>query len=169
MMPIIYDELIRAATATFLPDWDWRWLKAQLFAESALVPDAVSPAGAQGIAQFMPATWRDVVQARNLPKNASPFDPIIAIPSAAWYNAKIRSWWRTPRPEDDRRRLTFAAYNAGFGNLSRAAAKAGETCQPMDWQHIAQVLPEITGPHAAETIGYVARIERYFAQLAGVP
>ena len=43
-------------------------LAAQLFAESGFNPFAVSPAGAQGIAQFMPGTARGIGL-------ANPFDP----------------------------------------------------------------------------------------------
>jgi len=51
-----YDALIKTAQKKYLPGTDWRLLKAQLTQESDLNPRAVSPAGAQGIAQFMPNT-----------------------------------------------------------------------------------------------------------------
>lgn len=43
-----------------MPGVDWRLLKAQYYQESHLKPNAVSPVGAAGVAQFMPATWRQI-------------------------------------------------------------------------------------------------------------
>src|SRR5690606_20537269 len=54
-----YNELIRLAAQKYLPGYDWRLYKAQLWQESKLNPYATSPAGAKGIAQFMPATWAE--------------------------------------------------------------------------------------------------------------
>lgn len=48
--------------------------------------DATSPAGAQGIAQFMPATWADTW---NPYRKQSPRDPKYAIPAAALYLARL--------------------------------------------------------------------------------
>ena len=47
---------------------------AQLAQESGWNPNATSPAGAQGIAQFMPATWATYGE------GGDPFDPDDAIP-----------------------------------------------------------------------------------------
>ncbi|MBV8472544.1 MAG: lytic transglycosylase domain-containing protein, partial [Hyphomicrobiales bacterium] len=52
------------------------FLTRLIWQESSFQPGAVSPAGAQGIAQFMPGTASD----RGL---ANPFDPEEAIPKAA--------------------------------------------------------------------------------------
>jgi hypothetical protein len=74
-------------------------LSAQLQQESGFNPNAVSSAGAEGIAQFMPATAHSIGL-------ANPFDPTTAINSAAEldivnYN-KLGSW-----------PLALAAYNEG--------------------------------------------------------
>ena len=166
MYTTTYDVPIRAAAEQFLPPWHWLWLKAQLIAESALDPDAVSPAGAQGIAQFMPATWADVRAALRFPSSASPFEPAYAIKGAAWYLGLLRRQWRSPRSEDDRRRLVQASYNAGLGNLVKAQKRAGGATA---YAPIADRLHEITGAdHARETRDYVARIERIQRELVGV-
>jgi soluble lytic murein transglycosylase-like protein len=83
-MPTQYDKLIQAAAAKHLPDHDWRLLKAQYLAESRLDPSAVSPVGAQGIAQFMPGTWSDVAKELGYPADITPFDPEAAIPAGAY-------------------------------------------------------------------------------------
>jgi Transglycosylase SLT domain/D-alanyl-D-alanine carboxypeptidase len=76
-------------------------LAAQLMAESAFNPRAVSPAGAQGIAQFMPGTaagygLRD------------PFDPVAAIDAQAHLMSDLLRQFRSVP-------LALAAYNAGAG------------------------------------------------------
>jgi hypothetical protein len=70
-----------------------------IWRESAFKADAVSPAGAQGVAQFMPGT----ASARGL---ADPFDPASAIPASAKYLAElVRKFGNLG--------LAAAAYNAG--------------------------------------------------------
>ena len=80
-------------------------LAAQLYAESNFNPFAVSPAGAQGIAQFMPGTAR----AMGL---ANPFDAAQAIDAQAHLmRDHLRQFGSVP--------LALAAYNAGPGAVSR--------------------------------------------------
>ncbi len=79
-------------------------LDSLLWAESQYDPNAVSPAGAQGIAQFMPETAAGY--------GIDPLDPEQAIPAAARYladaYAQFGSW-----------ELALAAYNAGGGNVEK--------------------------------------------------
>jgi hypothetical protein len=92
------DPLIAAAT---------RWnvsaalLAAQLMAESNFNPFAVSPAGAQGIAQFMPGT----AAAYGL---HDPFDPVAAIDAQAHLMSDLIRQLGSPE-------LALAGYNAGPG------------------------------------------------------
>jgi membrane-bound lytic murein transglycosylase MltF len=164
MIATTYDAMMREAMRAFLPMWDWRWQKAQLFQESRLDPNARSGVGAMGIAQFMQFTWEDVLAGcPGLPAHATPWDPNAAIPASAWYVAKIRSWWRDIANEDDRRRFTFASYNAGFGNMGRARTLAGKST---DYWRVMAALPQITGEaNAAQTRTYVERIERWHSQI----
>ncbi len=74
-------------------------LAAQLYAESGFNPFAVSPAGAQGIAQFMPGTARGMGL-------HDPFDPTRAIDAQAHLMRDLlRQFGTVP--------LALAAYNAG--------------------------------------------------------
>jgi murein DD-endopeptidase MepM/ murein hydrolase activator NlpD len=79
-------------------------LSALLQQESQYDPNAVSPAGAQGIAQFMPETAAGM--------GIDPLDPNQAIPAAARYLKQqydtFGSW-----------ELALAAYNAGPGNVQK--------------------------------------------------
>jgi hypothetical protein len=74
-------------------------LAAQLMAESNFNPFAVSPAGAQGIAQFIPST----AAAYGLD---DPFDPVAAIEAQAHLMSDLIRQLGSPQ-------LALAAYNAG--------------------------------------------------------
>jgi hypothetical protein len=74
-------------------------LAAQLMAESNFNPFAVSPAGAEGIAQFMPGTAASY-------DLADPFDPVEAIDAQAHLMSDLIHQFGSPE-------LALAAYNAG--------------------------------------------------------
>ncbi len=76
-------------------------LSAQLMAESGFDPTAGSPAGAQGIAQFMPATAASYGL-------RDPFDPVQAIDAQAHLMSDLLKQFGSPA-------LALAAYNAGPG------------------------------------------------------
>jgi hypothetical protein len=76
-------------------------LAAQLMAESNFNPFAVSPVGAQGIAQFMPGTAASYGL-------ADPFDPVAAIEAQAHLMSDLIRQLGSPQ-------LALAAYNAGPG------------------------------------------------------
>jgi membrane-bound lytic murein transglycosylase F len=161
-IPSTFDAEIRAAAEKFLPEWDWRWLLAELWEESHLDPRAVSPVGAQGIAQIMPGTWSEISKALRFPADATPFDPGYAIPGAAHYLARLRRAWWAPRSEDDRRRLAQASYNCGLGNMLKAQRKAKNA---VGYDAIIAFLPAVTKKRALETIEYVRRIDATFQRL----
>lgn len=162
-----YDRDIKASSAAFLSCWGadaWLWWKAELIAESALDPAAKSPAGAMGLAQFMAPTWRDVKAELSLPADATPFQAEHAIRAGAYYLGKLRrAWAKVERTEADRRRLAQASYNAGLGNILKAQQLAGGAA---DYDSIIAQLHRVTGEkNAAETRGYVQRIERIYSEL----
>lgn len=100
-VPAAYRDLIRAASVRFKVSA--AMLSAQLKAESDFDPRAVSSAGAQGIAQFMPGTAASVGL-------RDPFDPAQAIPAQARLMARLlRRFGSVP--------LALAAYNAGEGRV----------------------------------------------------
>ncbi|MGA9636593.1 MAG: lytic transglycosylase domain-containing protein [Solirubrobacterales bacterium] len=101
-MPAAYREpLLRSAS---------RWnvspglLAAQLMSESGFDPRAVSPAGALGIAQFIPSTAHSYGL-------RDPFDPIASIDAQAHLMSDLlRQLHSVP--------LALAAYNAGSGAVA---------------------------------------------------
>lgn len=157
-----YDEDIKAASAKWLPTWEWQWWKAQLYQESRLKPDAVSPVGAQGLCQAMPGTWGDITRAMRWGA-VSPFVARYCIEGGAYYMAQMRKTWKSERPESDRRRLAQASYNAGTGNI----VAAQRVCNgARHWPEIVICLPRVTGvKNTHETTTYVERIERWYLQL----
>jgi hypothetical protein len=82
-----------------------------IWQESSFRPRVVSPAGAQGIAQFMPGTARE----RGL---ADPFDPEQAIPKAAEFIAHLSEQFGNLG-------LAAAAYNGGPARVASWLAGQG--------------------------------------------
>ncbi len=154
-----YDKQIKNAQRLYLPGVDWRLLKAQLNQESLLDSTAISSAGAQGIAQFMPATWREVSKEMDFPEFATPFNSLYAIKASAYYMQKLCLGWTAEREEADRYCLALASYNAGFSNMLKAQKAAG---MASDYNSIIKALPHVTNEHAKETIQYVEKIFEYW-------
>jgi Transglycosylase SLT domain/SPOR domain len=101
-----------SATANKLPIGFFTRL---IWKESSLRVDVTSPAGAQGIAQFMPGT----AAARGL---ANPFDPDAALPEAAKFLAELSTQFGNLG-------LAAAAYNAGPTRLAHWLAGQGDLPQ----------------------------------------
>jgi soluble lytic murein transglycosylase-like protein len=105
-----YQDLIQNAADTFgVPVLVLAWL---LWKESRYNPQIVdgtkrSRVGALGIAQFMPAT-----AAQELGSAQNALDPVIAVPGAARYLAKLYGATGTWAE-------ALAAYNWGIGNVQR--------------------------------------------------
>lgn len=155
-----YDDLIKQAAEEYLPGVDWRLVKAQLWQESKLDPLAESPAGAQGIAQFMPKTWNDMKEQMNMPGIASPFNSFYAIQACCFYMREIYDKWTAQRPEAHRYALTLASYNAGFVNLIEAQKLAKGA---NEYNAIVRQLHNVTGPdNAQQTRSYVIKIFNHF-------
>jgi hypothetical protein len=127
-------------------------LAAQLAAESAWDPAAQSPAGAQGIAQFMPGTWARWGGDHDEDGTASPFDPGDAIRAQADYLCHLLDQV-APLAAGDREaglRLALAAYNAGPG----AVLAAGDVPPfPETRMYVDRVLAAAAGPGYALTGG----------------
>lgn len=100
-LPAFVPNEFRAPILRAAADWNVSaaLLAGQLMAESGFDPDAGSPAGAQGIAQFMPGT----AAAYGL---TDPFDPVAAIDAEAHLMSDLIRQFGSPQ-------LALAAYNAG--------------------------------------------------------
>lgn len=121
------DAIARAESDNGIPQ---SLLGRLLYQESRFRPEIIdgrvkSPAGAVGIAQFMPATARD--------EGVNPLNPDEAIAGAGRYLAKLRaqvaSW-------DE----ALAAYNWGIGNVKRRGLAAAPT---ETQNYVAQILSDV--------------------------
>ncbi len=156
-----YDKHFKDA-AIFLPvGTDWRLLKAQCYQESRLNPRAVSPVGAYGLCQFMPNTAREMQ--RKYPELVNFWLPETSILAAARYMNQMALFWSSPRSSADRYMLALASYNAGAGNIHNSQKACG---MPIPYAPIIKCLPDITGNHSQETIGYVTNtINKWYVYL----
>jgi peptidoglycan lytic transglycosylase F len=152
-----YNGLIKAAVQMFWPQVDWRLIKAQMRAESAFDPRAVSHCGACGLMQLMPETAEEL-GVRDI------FNPAENITGGVRHLKKMFDIFKTEKGEE---RLKFAlgAYNDGQGHIIEAQKLALEANRPPDkWSSIAASLPAVTGQHAEETVNYVEKIFRFWAE-----
>lgn len=113
-IPAEYVDLIRES-AKRCPAISDELFAAQLHAESSFDPSAESSAGAQGIAQFMPFTWKHYGIDGDGDGLVDVWNPADAIPSAARMNCINRKSVRNL--DGPRLKNTFAAYNAGIGSV----------------------------------------------------
>ncbi|WP_311519579.1 NlpC/P60 family protein [uncultured Actinomyces sp.] len=98
-------------------------IAGQIEAESGWDATAVSPAGAQGIAQFMPATWKSNGVDANGDGVADPFDPIDAIASQGRFMCglveTVKAYVASGQAVGNVVDLALAAYNAGAGAVQQ--------------------------------------------------
>lgn len=113
LVPIIDDA------ATSCPQITPALLAAQLHQESGFRATAVSAAGAEGIAQFLPGTWATWGVDADGDGVANPFDPVDAIWSdARMLCALVARAARSTVPGNPVA-LALAGYNAGWGAVVR--------------------------------------------------
>jgi hypothetical protein len=138
--PVSTDTICSAlAAAAAQNDLPTDFFARLIWQESRFDPAAVSRAGAQGVAQFMPATanWRGL---------ANPFDPLEAIAQSA-------KLLRDLRREFGNLGLAAAAYNAGSGRVR-------------DWLAGRRALPGETSAYVRIVTGYSP--EQWVGASAGI-
>ena len=118
VVPREYRKAIKQA-ARECPELTPRLLAAQIDQESGFDPDAVSSAGAEGIAQFVPDTW--AVWGEDLDGDgvASVYDAFEAIDAQARLMCFLVYEANTSDIDGDPVDLALAAYNAGWSQVVR--------------------------------------------------
>ena len=136
----------------FIPSSPEQLFARQMFQESKFDPKAVSPAGARGIAQFMPITQRHMHENFGYPKDWDVEDPQLArraqeelmhsLYMAPWNKGSVENKWIK----------ALAGYNYGSGNtkklLEKLKSEGVDIYESTDW---IERLP-------AETYKYVNQI-----------
>jgi cell wall-associated NlpC family hydrolase len=147
-VPTAYLQWVKAAGAE-CPAVSAPLIAAQIEQESGWNPNARSPVGAEGIAQFMPGTWPNWGQDDDGTHNVSPLNPADAIMAMGRYDCAIAK--QVASVPGDPVANILAGYNAGPGAVV----------------HYNGV------PPYAETQGYVTSIEaamkKYEAPLSSGP
>lgn len=160
-----FDETFRKYSKRFFSAaFDWKHFKAQGMAESNLRPDARSHVGARGVMQLMPGTYAEL---KNKDGSLGEIDdPEWNIAAGIMYDRRLWESWDTIDADEERRRFMFASYNAGPGNIRRAARAAhAARLQPFQWRNIERIAPRVRRWRARETIGYVRKIELFHTQM----
>ncbi len=155
-MKIPYSEIFQSATLEFWPeetnsDSDFfLWFAAQCRAESGFDPKAVSPAGARGLMQIMPATWREI--RLYLPDLGTDIHfPTNSIRAGIWYARWCFNLFPMIPDFRDRLLTAFASYNCGPSRMKRLIEKTGE----VKFDRLHPVIPY------KETRDYISRIVRF--------
>ena len=118
-------------------------LCGQMRQESAFNPDAVSPSGAVGLSQFMPATYNEEApqttpSCEGIPRT----DPTCSIRTQIQYMRTVLRWvggvksWASLQ---DAIAVQLAAYNGGAGNVrkeKRACRKEPRCSTSRWWDHV---------------------------------
>jgi cell wall-associated NlpC family hydrolase len=119
-------------------------IAAQLEAESGWRSTARSSAGAQGLAQFMPATWNAYGRDDDGDGQSGPDDPQDAIMAMARYDCALADM--VADVEGDITSLMLAAYNAGPGAVLR---HQGVPPYPETQDYVRRILSRV--PHYTDT------------------
>jgi soluble lytic murein transglycosylase-like protein len=153
-------DLIRVAHSGMGLDAPTALLAAQIHQESRWNPNAKSPVGAQGLAQFMPATARWLPSVAPHTGKPLPFNPGWALRALAAYD-----WWLYRRIEHtvydcERWAFVLCAYNGGLGWVQRDRALAAR--RGLDpsryWDSVEKVNAGRKASAFRENRGYPARI-----------
>lgn len=148
-----------------------RLFMGQIYAESSFNEFAVSPVGAQGLTQFMPATWEEWGK-------GDPFNPKNSIRAQLKYMKYLFDCYSEIPNDKERFKFALGAYNAGRGSINQMLAIAREKCGlPKNysewrrsgskggawqlWSYASTFLVDVTGRHHKETLGYVNKILDY--------
>ena len=127
-----------------------KWLltgfsETQIMIESSGNQNAISPEGAQGIAQFLPSTWEALKRNKLIPEwFVIGNEAHQRMAQLIYLNYLYNKWY--DRPYVDRKALMAASYNAGLGAVKDLVKTYGS-----EWKNY---LPD-------ETIKYLNTLKRF--------
>lgn len=168
-----YDMLVQESSLQY--NFDWRLVTAQMWQESNFNPDAVSPVGAQGLLQVMPATGEDMGYPPPL------FEPDRNLQAGVKYLRWIRNRFGEPLPLPEKLWFTLASYNAGLGHVLDARKLAEELgLDPNKWfDNVEVAMLKLEEPRyfekarygyarGSEPVAYVRKISNLYKAYVGI-
>lgn len=164
-----YDSLIGYYIKEY--NLDFNLVKALIETESSFNPNAISPAGARGLCQFMPKTWKQYGE-------GDIFNPEEQIKACCKYLIFLYGRFGEIPDLKERWKFALASYNAGRGNINKALASARESegfpysyrewvgagsnnGKWQKWDYTKEFLRKHTGNNSMETINYIVKIENF--------
>ncbi len=138
------EHIAEAAHRFSIPE---RWIRALMIVESGGDPHALSPAGAMGLMQIMPATWREL-SARYLVGN-NPYEPRANILAGTAYLREMYDRYGNVV-------AMLAAYNAGPSRYERYLAGAPLPAETI--AYVAALAPSLRGERLYESGAAVVRL-----------
>lgn len=175
-----YGHVIRANADRY--GFDWRLMLAVMKQESGYSHDAESHKGARGLMQIMPGTGGDLAEQLGIENLDHPSENIRG---GIYYLRQLYNYFEGLE-EEERLKLSLAAYNAGIARIYDAQELAAYMHDdPGRWEAIKTALPLLSKRYytlhrnvwdeakpragwfgnAAETIAYVDNIMRSYDQL----
>ena len=148
VFPASYEKVVRTYAERF--KLDPLWVAAMISVESSFNQDAVSPSGAVGLMQIMPATGREIAGKIGL-KDYSRTElknPSVNIMIGCWYFRKLLERFGS-------REKALIAYNAGPGNLEK-------------WMQGSVSARDVLKKAYPETKNHVKKVKRIYAVLRAV-
>src|SRR5947208_5162474 len=163
-----YDPTFRKYTKRYFgPAFDWKYFKAQGFAESGLNANAQSWVGARGVMQLMPSTYHDIASHR--PEFGTIDQPEWNIAAGIMHDRYLWTLYQKDISDDERHHFMFASYNAGEGTINRAISMARGKGDPPVWSSVELIAPTVGRWRYTETLGYVRRIDSAYARMRTFP
>lgn len=146
--------LVRESRAVWGLDAPVATFAAQIHQESKWNELAVSPVGAQGLAQFMPSTSRWLPSVAPETGAPMPFSPAWSIRALVTYDRWL--WKRIRAASDcDRMAMTLCSYNGGLGWVQKDQRLAESvSLNPLLWTHVALVNSGRNNAAFRESRGY---------------
>ena len=149
LLPLAFSDCVEKASA--YSGIDKNMIYSVIKAESLYNPHAVSPAGAVGLMQLMPATARDIASQMKL-RSYDLKDPCTSIKMGAHYLKWLKGYFKNDFED------MVAGYNAGAGNVK----KWDKNRDYADDDYFIALLP------FDETRGYILRTRRFYLQYQAV-
>lgn len=126
-------------------------VRAVIQQESNGKHDAVSPVGAKGAMQIMPATYDEWYERLQIKEPKDPFNWHQNTAIGRAYLKWLLKWFRGA---EDQVELALAAYNGGIGNVEKAIRHA----ESKKWEKVALELKGANGNQLVETQRYVPSV-----------